>query len=129
MKNKTITECRPHRGQHDRKSPVKSQSQYRPSASGETDDGGGLPGNVYAKQAPPQGVPPIVEVWDIIGAATNGKEVYQPEEETLKRLLGVLEGIPVFFKGNLDPRLALSCGGWREEFPAYVSNVETKEVQ
>lgn len=51
--------------------------------------------------------------WAIIGAATNGRRVYQPKEEWTARLVDLLDaqGIPVFFKGNLD------WVDWREGFP------------
>ena len=63
----------------------------------------------------PQGRPARLPFeWAIIGAATNGRRVYQPKEEWTARLLQLLDAqdIPVFFKGNLD------WGDWREEFPA-----------
>lgn len=51
--------------------------------------------------------------WVIIGAASNGRILYQPDPKHLAKLLRVLDRnrIPVFYKGNLDqaPR--------REEFP------------
>jgi protein gp37 len=51
--------------------------------------------------------------WVIIGAASNGPKIYQPQETWTQSLLDVLDtqNIPVFFKGNLDwsPR--------REVFP------------
>lgn len=52
--------------------------------------------------------------WVIIGAATNGRLVYQPKAVWVERLLVVMDrfGIPVFFKGNL------AWNPWREEFPA-----------
>ena len=65
-------------------------------------------------QPSPQGRPARLPFeWAIIGAATNGRRVYQPKEEWTARLLALLDaqGIPVFFKGNLD------WGDWREEFP------------
>ena len=51
--------------------------------------------------------------WAIIGAASNGRRVYQPEKAWTAGLLRLLDeqGIPVFFKGNLD------WPDWREEFP------------
>lgn len=51
--------------------------------------------------------------WAIIGAATHGRSVYQPEPEWTERVLAVLDElhIPVFFKGNLK------WSPWREEFP------------
>lgn len=65
--------------------------------------------------------------WAIIGAASNGKEIFQPEEAIFGRLLQALEGIPVFFKGNLDTRLAMRLGGWREEFPVVTKPLAEKE--
>ena len=55
--------------------------------------------------------------WVIIGAATNGPKTYQPEPKWTHRLLDVLDaqGIPIFFKGNLDWQ------PWREEFPSQIS--------
>lgn len=65
--------------------------------------------------------------WAIIGAASIGKEYFQPDENVFGRLLEALEGIPVFFKGNLDTRLAMRLGGWREEFPVIAKPVAEKE--
>jgi len=51
--------------------------------------------------------------WAVIGAATNGRNRYQPDAEHVERVLHVLDGhnVPVFFKGNLEwPQ-------WREDFP------------
>ncbi len=52
--------------------------------------------------------------WVVIGAATNGGKVYQPERAWVQRLLDLCDarGIKVFFKGNLE------WSPWREEFPA-----------
>ena len=51
--------------------------------------------------------------WAIIGAATNGRQVFQPDVAWTSRLLEVLDGqgVPVFFKGNLE------WHDWREGFP------------
>ena len=51
--------------------------------------------------------------WAIIGAASKGRKVYQPDPQHVRDLLAVLdaEGIPVFFKGNME------WAPWREEFP------------
>lgn len=51
--------------------------------------------------------------WAIIGAATNGRSVYQPKAAWVERVLRVMDElrIPVFFKGNLE------WSPWREEFP------------
>lgn len=52
--------------------------------------------------------------WAIIGAASNGRQVFQPDEGWTARLIEVLdaEGVPVFFKGNME------WGEWRDGFPA-----------
>ena len=58
--------------------------------------------------------------WAVIGAASDGARTYQPDKEILHRTLVALDGLPVFFKGNLDRKLAMNpyCGGaWRQEFP------------
>jgi protein gp37 len=55
--------------------------------------------------------------WAVIGAASNGPRVYQPDPAHVQALLDVLDDqdVPIFFKGNLkgcpagDP--------WREAFP------------
>lgn len=51
--------------------------------------------------------------WAVIGAATNGRQDYQPRPEWVQNALNVLDkqGTKVFFKGNL------SWSPWREEFP------------
>lgn len=51
--------------------------------------------------------------WVIIGAASNGSTIYQPETAWTHALLDVLDTqqIPVFFKGNLE------WSPWRDEFP------------
>lgn len=55
--------------------------------------------------------------WAVIGAATNGPKVYQPESEWVRNVLYELDRaeIPVFFKGNLKGNTA--ADPWREEFP------------
>jgi protein gp37 len=52
--------------------------------------------------------------WAVIGAATIGPKKIQPETEHVESLLAALDkqGVPVFFKGNLDWPIR------REEFPA-----------
>jgi hypothetical protein len=59
--------------------------------------------------------------WAVIGAATNGPKVYQPNPEHVQRLLAVLDRheVPVFFKGNLWGNAAAPAAGWREFFPGY----------
>ncbi len=54
--------------------------------------------------------------WAVIGAATNGRKVYQPESGWVYALLSeYLTSTPVFFKGNLRGNPAATP--WREEFP------------
>jgi protein gp37 len=51
--------------------------------------------------------------WAVIGAATNGREKFQPDPIDVQKLLTVLDATltPVFFKGNLE------WDSWREDFP------------
>lgn len=51
--------------------------------------------------------------WAVIGAASNGRTLYQPDAEHVARLIRVLDTarVPTFFKGNLE------WSPWREEFP------------
>lgn len=55
--------------------------------------------------------------WAVIGAATNGRRVYQPNPEHVKALIDVLDAqkVAVFFKGNLKGNTGYTQ--WREEFP------------
>ncbi len=68
-------------------------------------------GQVLRQWADEHGTLPME--WVIIGAATNGPKVFQPEKVWVEHLLEVLGdyNIPVFFKGNLK------WSPWREEFP------------
>ena len=56
--------------------------------------------------------------WAIIGAASNGSRVYQPDERWTQGLLDVLDsqGVPVFFKGNLE------WTEWFDEYPSATVN-------
>lgn len=56
--------------------------------------------------------------WVVIGAASNGPKVYQPEPEWVANLLATLDAqnIPVFFKGNLKGNPAATP--WREAWPS-----------
>ena len=51
--------------------------------------------------------------WAIIGATSQGRKIHQPDQDTTRWLIDMLreEGIPIFFKGNLqwDP--------WYEQAP------------
>ena len=51
--------------------------------------------------------------WVIIGAASNGTNIYQPKEQWTSTLIELLDKqrIPIFFKGNLK------WDDWRERFP------------
>ena len=51
--------------------------------------------------------------WAIIGAASNGRRVFQPEPAWTTRLVDVLndQSVPVFFKGNME------WPNWRDSFP------------
>jgi protein gp37 len=55
--------------------------------------------------------------WLVIGAASNGPKVYQPEPAWLENVLAWADkhSKPVFFKGNL--RNCPAANPWREEFP------------
>ena len=52
--------------------------------------------------------------WAIIGAATNGSQVFQPDTSWTARLIAILDSveIPIFFKGNLE------WDDWRDGFPS-----------
>lgn len=58
---------------------------------------------------------PLPLEWAVIGAASNGPKVYQPRTEWVRNTLTALDGIPVFFKGNLMGNPA--AAPWRQEFP------------
>ncbi len=60
--------------------------------------------------------------WAVIGAATKGAKVYQPDHDHVNALLEVLDRqkVPVFFKGNLWSNGATSQ--WREYFPGFVKS-------
>lgn len=55
--------------------------------------------------------------WAVIGAATNGRKVYQPEPHWVDELTAILheQGARVFFKGNLKGNEGAEF--WLEEFP------------
>lgn len=57
--------------------------------------------------------------WAVIGAATNGPRVYQPDPEHVANLLTVFDdqSVPVFFKGNLWGNAGIDH--WREYFPGF----------
>lgn len=58
--------------------------------------------------------------WAVIGAASNGKQEFPPEEAHLRRLLTVMDtnSVPVFYKGNLRS-LPYAAANWRENFPTF----------
>lgn len=57
--------------------------------------------------------------WIVIGAASNGKTYYPPEEYHVRKLVEFCDehDTKVFFKGNLHS-LPYAAANWREEFPA-----------
>lgn len=60
--------------------------------------------------------------WVVIGAATNGPKVYQPDPTHVSNLLRVLDAqkVPVFFKGNIWGNAAIN--EWREYFPGFIKS-------
>src|SRR4051794_10055647 len=63
--------------------------------------------------------------WMIIGAASNGRQYFQPDAEHVRKLLLVMDGTgtPVFYKGNIRGLFEANDLGtdelnrWREDFP------------
>jgi protein gp37 len=57
--------------------------------------------------------------WTVIGAGSDGRKTYQPDELIFQKTLSALatNDVRVFLKGNLDRALAERHGGWREEWP------------
>lgn len=53
--------------------------------------------------------------WSVIGAASNGSRVHDPDLIHVQKLLKELE-CPTFFKGNLRPLVERHGMEWREEF-------------
>jgi protein gp37 len=68
--------------------------------------------------------------WLVIGAASRGRQYYQPDPHHLLSLLKVcrINHIPVFFKGNLRPLIRQLGLAWREEFPAGMERGSQDEV-
>ncbi len=56
--------------------------------------------------------------WSVIGAASNGRTYYPPDEQHVRNLLAVLDeqGVACFFKGNMKS-LDFARDHWRVEFP------------
>ncbi len=56
--------------------------------------------------------------WAVIGAASNGRTYYPPEEAHVRSLIEVLDdqGVPIFLKGNMRS-LPWARDNWREDFP------------
>lgn len=56
--------------------------------------------------------------WVVIGAASNGKAYYAPDETHVRRLVDYCDehGVAVFFKGNLRV-LPWAAQNWREQYP------------
>ena len=56
--------------------------------------------------------------WAVIGAGSMGKFAFQPTTQTLINVREALKGIPVFFKGNMSPKVAEEVfGEWPDHFP------------
>ena len=62
--------------------------------------------------------------WAIIGAASNGRRVFQPETKWTADLLKVFDkqDVPVFFKGNMDKDF---WKDWREYFPVASNGIHS----
>jgi protein gp37 len=56
--------------------------------------------------------------WAVIGAASDGRRYFPPEEKHVRALIEVLDdqGCKIFFKGNLRS-LPWAAQNWREEYP------------
>lgn len=65
--------------------------------------------------------------WVIVGAASNGPKLYQPEPGWVSKLVDLFDSqqVSVFFKGNLADNLA--ADPWREEFPP--ENPDPQSIQ
>jgi protein gp37 len=56
--------------------------------------------------------------WAVIGAGSDGRRYYQPDEQTLCNVRDVLHPLPIFFKGNMSKELAMEVfGRWPNDFP------------
>jgi hypothetical protein len=63
--------------------------------------------------------------WIVIGAASIGRQYFQPDPEHIRKLLTVMDSTntPVFYKGNIAPMFENCDLGsdelnrWREDFP------------
>lgn len=77
--------------------------------------------NVYEALMPDT---PFPINWAVIGAASRGRETFQPNPKHVRDLLAVLaeEDCPVFFKGNLE------WLPWMEEFPV-TAQTPRREMQ
>lgn len=62
--------------------------------------------------------------WAVIGAGSDGGKTFQPDANHFKRCLAALDGLPVFFKGNIDRKFAEEhAGRWRDGFPAIAEKI------
>lgn len=63
--------------------------------------------------------------WIVIGAASSGRQYFQPDPQHIHRLLTVMDATatPIFYKGNIRPLFKANDLGsdelnrWREDFP------------
>lgn len=56
--------------------------------------------------------------WAVIGAASNGRQLFPPDDEHLVNLNLVLDdqGVPIFYKGNMRSS-PIASANWRENSP------------
>lgn len=61
--------------------------------------------------------------WAVIGAASNGKQTFQPDKLAFSNTWKAIGGKPVFLKGNINSLLAQTvCGRWLEQWPLPLSD-------
>lgn len=67
--------------------------------------------------------------WCVIGAASNGKTLYAPDDGHVQALVEVLEdqGVTVFMKGNMRSS-EWGRNNWRDGFPTIKPRLTTEEV-
>lgn len=72
-------------------------------------------------------IAPLIEAhagaiqWCVIGAASNGKTLYAPNQGHVQALVEVLEdqGVSIFYKGNMKAS-AWALANWRDGFPEVI---------
>jgi protein gp37 len=75
-----------------------------------------------------EGFPGAIQ-WCVIGAASNGKTLYAPEDGHVQALVEVLEDqrAATFYKGNMRAS-AWGAANWRDEFPVVKPKPTTEQV-